>query len=121
MKTVPAVGPAFAAEPTTSVSKIDKTGTLPDGNRQLELISENFPDGALYQYVVTPAGQHLLTYLGRGFERIFGGRPAELPADAAWLAMRIHPADRPGIDEAGDRSRLALTPFNFEVRINNAA
>jgi two-component system cell cycle sensor histidine kinase/response regulator CckA len=101
-----------------------KAGALPPPLGEIRepgLISENFPEGSLYQYVVTADGQHLLTYLGRGFDRIFGSRPAELPADAAWLSSRIHPADRAGIDEAGERSRRELTPFNFEVRIKDAA
>jgi PAS domain S-box-containing protein len=92
-----------------------------DRDRELELISENFPEGALYQYVVTPDGRRLLTYLGRGFERIFGELPPQLPTDVAWLSARIHAADEPGIAEAGEQSRRDLTPFKFEVRIHNAA
>jgi PAS domain S-box-containing protein len=101
----------------------EKVGADALGNRerQLELISENFPEGALYQYVVTPDGQRLLTYLGRGFERIFGEVPPRLPADVSWLSARIHPTDAPAIAEAGERSRRDLTAFNFEVRIQNAA
>src|SRR5262245_30340507 len=95
--------------------------TFADGDRQVELLSEHFPEGALYQYVITAEGRRLFTYLGRGFSRIFGEHPAELPADVAWLTARIHPDDRAGIEEAGEQSRRAMTPFSFEVRIRNAA
>ncbi len=88
--------------------------------RQLELISENFPAGALYQYIVTADGRRLLTYLGRGFERIFGELPDRLPIDITWLSARIHPADEPGMAEAGIRSHRELSPFQQEVRIRHA-
>ncbi len=88
--------------------------------RQLELISENFPAGALYQYIVTADDRRLLTYLGRGFERIFGELPTQLPVDISWLSARIHPVDEPGMAEAGTRSHRELSPFNQEVRIRRA-
>jgi PAS domain S-box-containing protein len=88
--------------------------------REASLIRENFPEGSLYQHVVTATGRRLLTYLGRGFDRIFGERPAELPADVSWLTSRIHPADRSGIDEASARSQRELTQFNYEVRITDS-
>jgi PAS domain S-box-containing protein len=88
--------------------------------RDVGLIGENIPEGSLYQYVITPAGQRLLTYMGRGFDRIIGARPAVMPVDAGWLSSRIHPADLPGMDEAGDRSRRDLTSFNFEARVTGA-
>jgi PAS domain S-box-containing protein len=94
---------------------------LRDRERQLELISENFPEGALYQYVLTADGRRLLTYLGKGFERIFGELPPHVPTDVSWLTARIHPADEPAIAEAGERSRRDLTPFKFEVRIRDGA
>jgi PAS domain S-box-containing protein len=121
MKNVRPEEPVIAAELLKPVSKLEPPVSSLDGDRQLELISENFPEGALYQYIVTAAGYHLLTYLGRGFERIFGGRPPELPADAVWLHTRIHPADLPAMLEARERSRQSLTSFHFEARIINAA
>jgi PAS domain S-box-containing protein len=104
---------------TTSTSLIDSEAqsALRDRDRQLQLISENFPQGALYQYTVTADGRRLLTYLGRGFERIFGELPAEIPVDVAWLTQRIHPADEPGMAAVGDRSHRELAPFHHEVRI----
>src|SRR3954469_23081888 len=90
---------------------------LRERDRQLHLVAENFPEGALYQYTVTAEGRRLFTYVGRGFERIFGDSPAELPADIGWLTRRIHPDDEPGMAAAGERSHRDMAPFNHEVRI----
>jgi len=35
-------------------------------NRQLQFLSETFPEGVVYQYTVTGGGERLLTYLGLG-------------------------------------------------------
>jgi PAS domain S-box-containing protein len=91
-----------------------------DLNRQLQFLSESFPDGVLYQYTVTPDGQRLLSYLGRGAERIFGERPPTIPIEVEWLTARIVPEDGPGIDAAAERSRRDLTRFNHDVRIRAA-
>src|SRR5262245_8770299 len=112
---------AFIAAGTRRPFGSGNVGGLEDRERQLELISENFPEGALYQYVETRDGRRLFTYLGQGFKRIFGEMPAQVPADISWLTARIHPADLPAIAEAGERSHRELSAFSFEVRIRDAA
>ena len=94
--------------------------SIREHNRQLQFLSETFPEGIVYQYTVTAGGERLLTYLGRGAERIFGERPAEMPADVEWLTSRILPEDEPGIAEAGERSRRDLTRLFHDVRIRAA-
>ncbi|HVS51927.1 MAG TPA: PAS domain S-box protein [Opitutaceae bacterium] len=89
-------------------------------NRQLQFLSDHFPDGVVYQYTVTAEGRRMLTYLGRGAERIFGERPPEMPTDVAWLTARIVAEDEPAMADDGERSRLELTPFNHDVRIHAA-
>ncbi|WP_414660495.1 PAS domain S-box protein [Horticoccus sp. 23ND18S-11] len=120
MTTAPADDAASLAGQAAAEPKADTAAPFRDSRRQLELISENFPEGALYQYVISGSGRHLLTYLGRGFERIFGEQPAELPTDASWLTMRINPTDAAGLAEARERSRQELKPFTHEVRIQNS-
>ncbi|MBI4621724.1 MAG: PAS domain S-box protein [Verrucomicrobia bacterium] len=113
--------PAGDPTPATPPSRASEAeAAVREPGRQLQLISENFPAGALYQYVVTADGRRLLTYLGRGFERIFGELPPQLPVDVAWLSARIHSADEPGMAEAGMRSHRDLSPFQHEVRIRRA-
>ncbi len=99
------------------------TGAAPTDrqrNRQLQFLSETFPEGVVYQYTVTADGEKLLTYLGVGAEKIFGERPPSLPADVEWLTARILPEDEPGIAAAGERSRRDLTRLFHDVRIRAA-
>ena len=98
----------------------DTTAPFRDTRLQLELISENFPEGALYQYAVTGDGRHLLTYLGKGFERLFGETPpGELPIDASWLNRLINPADLNTLAAARERSQRDLSSLQAEVRIQS--
>ena len=90
---------------------------LRERERDLTMLGENFPEGALYQYIVTGDGRRLITYLGQGVERIFGELPAQLPVDVAWLTARIHPEDEPAMAAAGLESQRALAPFHHDVRI----
>src|SRR5688572_20202249 len=99
------------------VSSADPEAVQRERNRQLQFLTETFPEGVVYQYTVTAAGRRLLTYLGRGAQQIFGERPPELPADVEWLTERIFPADQPGIAEAAERSRRELSQFHHDVRI----
>jgi two-component system, cell cycle sensor histidine kinase and response regulator CckA len=98
----------------------DPVAALRERDRRLESISDNFPEGALYQYTVAADGRRLFTYLGRGFERIFGELPATVPTDVAWLTARIHPDDEAGMAAAGDRSLRDLSRFDYEARIRAA-
>jgi PAS domain S-box-containing protein len=88
-------------------------------NRQLQFLSDNFPEGVLYQYTVTGDGRRLLTYLGRDAERIFGERPPAIPIDVEWLTARIVPEDSPAIDAASEQSRRELSRFVHDVRIRS--
>ncbi len=108
MKTAPDVPAPVPAAPLADEGRRQ--------NRQMQFLSENFPEGVVYQYTVTPDDRGMLTYLGRGVERIFGERPP-IPVSADWLAARIVPEDEPGIAEASERSRRQLTRFNHDVRI----
>jgi PAS domain S-box-containing protein len=101
--------PSFAA-PTAETA-------LARRERELELLGAHFPEGALYQYIVTADGRRLITYLGRGVERIFGELPERLPIDVAWLTARIHPDDEPGMAEAGRRAQKEFAPFRQDVRV----
>jgi PAS domain S-box-containing protein len=121
MPNAPADDQSFVAGRGSAQLGPDTAAPFRDTRRQLELISENFPEGALYQYAITGDGRHLLTYLGRGIERVFGDTPAaELPIDAAWLNRRINPADLNALAAARERSQRELKPLHAEVRIQLA-
>src|SRR5437762_14118335 len=105
-----------SAEPSTAEDSADDFARR-QHNRQLQFLSESFPDGVVYQYTITADGRRMLTYLGRGAERIFGERPPCVPIDIEWITARILPEDEPAIAEAGERSRRELTRFNHDARI----
>ena len=72
-------------------------------NRQLQFLTETFPDGVVYQYTITCDGRKLLTYLGRGAEQIFGERPPELVSSGTAVAgspPRVGSPARPDDTEA---------------------
>ena len=102
------------SDPVTAAS------ALPDRECELKLLGDHFTEGALYLSIVTAAGRRLITYLGAGVERIFGERLAALPVDVARLVARIHPADEPGMAEAGLRSQHSLQPFRHDIRVRSA-
>ncbi len=105
-----------ATDVSTALPESIPAGEDRQQNRQMQFLSENFPDGVVYQYTVTPDDRGLLTYLGRGAERIFGERPP-IPVSVEWLTARIMPEDEAGIAAASERSRRHLTRFNHDVRI----
>ena len=118
MPNAPADDQSFVAGRAGAQPGPETAAPFRDTRRQLELISENFPEGALYQYAITGDGRHLLTYLGKGFERLFGDAPGvELPIDAAWLNRRINPADLNALAAAREQSQRDLTPLHVEARI----
>src|SRR6187402_3309541 len=109
--------PSGASSPDSSPAALSVEHALARRERELKLLGEHFTEGALYQYIVTTDGRKLITYLGRGVERIFGELPAQLPTDVAWLTARIHPDDEPRMAEAGQRSQTELSPFRQDVRV----
>jgi PAS domain S-box-containing protein len=106
-----------SAARTTALRENEAHAQRREHNRQLQFLTETFPEGVVYQYTVTAGGERLLTYLGAGAEQIFGERPAQLPAEVEWLTSRILPEDEPGIAQAAEQSRRDLTRFDHDVRI----
>src|SRR4051812_5932357 len=90
--------------PASAIGSVIDTAQR-EQNRRVQFLSENFPEGIIYQYTVTADGHGMLTYLGREAEKIFGERPPHIPIDVAWLTARILPEDEPGIADAAERSR----------------
>ena len=118
--TQPAQSPLDPAAPNAGPREGEAVATTRERNRQLQFLSETFPEGVVYQYTITADGERLLTYLGRDAERLFGERPPRLPIDVDWLTARILPSDEPGIAAAGERSRRDLSRFFHDVRIRAA-
>ncbi|MDP1579768.1 MAG: PAS domain S-box protein [Candidatus Didemnitutus sp.] len=90
------------------------------GEAQLRSVSDNFPAGALYQFVQHEDGMAEFAFLGGGFRTIFGVEPTEILADSTWLDRQILPEDFPAMEEAGKLARANETPFHHEARILTA-
>ncbi len=101
-----------------SDSSLPASPALPrEEDRELALLSENFPEGALYQYVAHPDGRQLITYLGRGAERLFGALPPQLPVDISWLTRHLDPRDAVAMAVTGQHAHLTFSPFSHEARV----
>ena len=67
---------------------------LRESEQRLRALSDNLPDGAVYQVVGDPEGA-AVRYISAGVERLFGVTPAEAMADATALYGLVHEEDRP--------------------------
>ena len=83
----------------------------------LETLSNNFPDGALFQFVRdSRTGQMRIFYLGGGWEEVTGiTNEIAMSSIEAVFAM-IHPDDLPPVIQAIDESAQSMTNFHVEFR-----
>lgn len=91
--------------------------SLRQREQQLRLISDNFPEGTLYQFIRNADGTERYTFIGGGFERIFGTGPEAMMGDATWIEQQMFPEYLQAAKEAGAVSQRDRTPFRQEVRI----
>lgn len=80
-------------------------------------ISDNLPNGLIYQLERLPDGTAYFRYISAGVERLWGLTPAEVYADAEALWSRIHPDDRALFDEAARKARESVGIFDMELRV----
>ncbi|MDP2136661.1 MAG: PAS domain S-box protein, partial [Candidatus Didemnitutus sp.] len=92
--------------------------SLRQRERQLRQISDNFPEGTLYQYNRSASGNARFTFIGGGFDRLFGTDAEALMTDASWLENHLLPQYLPAMKEAGRVSQRDQTPFRQDVRIH---
>jgi PAS domain S-box-containing protein len=89
---------------------------LRESEERLRTLSDNLPQGAVYQVVADPDGGRRFLYISAGVERLFGVTPAEALADASALNGLVHEEDRPRVAAAEEAAHRDLTPFNCEFR-----
>jgi PAS domain S-box-containing protein len=83
---------------------------------RLRTLSDNLPQGAVYQVLGDPEGRRRFTYISGGVERLFGVTPAEVLADAAALYGLVHEDDRPRLAAAEEVALRDRAPFDCEFR-----
>ncbi|HYH66203.1 MAG TPA: PAS domain-containing protein [Urbifossiella sp.] len=103
-----------------TVTDITAERTAADAVRESELrlrtLSDNLPDGAVYQTTGDAGGGRRFVYISAGVERLFGVTPAEVMADAAALYGLVHADDRPRLAAAEEAALRGMGPFDCEFR-----
>jgi PAS domain S-box-containing protein len=92
------------------------TEALREGEERLRTLSDNLPNGAVYQVLGDREGQRRFLYVSAGVERLFGLTPAEAMADANCLYGLVHEEDRPRVGAGEEAAARDLTPFDCEFR-----
>src|SRR5262249_36152426 len=87
-----------------------------ESEERLRTLSNNLPNGAIYQVVVDARGRRRFTYISAGVERLFGVTPDEVLRDAATLYRLIPEEDRPRVEAEELAALRLLAPFDCEFR-----
>jgi PAS domain S-box-containing protein len=85
--------------------------------QQLRSLSDNLPNGLVYQIVVDADGKRWFAHISAGVEAIHEVTAEEVLRDPSFLYTQIVKADRAAFSEAEDRALVSLSPFSFEARV----
>lgn len=83
----------------------------------LRSVSDNLPDGLIFQMERSPDGSGRFRYLSAGVERLWGVSAETAYADPEALWSRLHPEDRPAFERAAREAFERLSVFEFEGRV----
>jgi PAS domain S-box-containing protein len=89
---------------------------LRESEQRLRTLSDNLPDGAIYQVLADAAGRRRFLYISAGVGRLFGVTPAEAMADAGSLYGLIHEEDRARVAAAEETALRGMAAFDCEFR-----
>jgi two-component system, cell cycle sensor histidine kinase and response regulator CckA len=92
---------------------------LAESEERLRLLTDNLPDGYVYQLRIDRDGQRCFTHVSGGVERLHGLTQAEIYADASTLYSRLAPDDRTRVFAAEDDSAATGRPFAVEVEASS--
>ena len=88
--------------------------------RRLEKISNNIPDGTLYQFVFnSETGEMYMTYLGSRWEIITGVSVEKTMEDVNNVFASVHPDDLPGLIQGIKESARTKTDFIDDIRLKS--
>jgi PAS domain S-box-containing protein len=73
--------------------------------------------GVICQLVLRPDGTTAMPFASAGIREIFGLDPADVASDAAPLFARIHPDDRPRVQDVVLETARTLSIFQVEYRV----
>jgi len=84
--------------------------------RQIQILGDHLPNGAIYRYVQTASGGMRFELMSAGIEDITGVPVEEILQDASALHKTIFVEDLEHMIPIENDSRDALAPFEFELR-----
>ncbi len=90
-----------------------------ESESRLKSLSDNLPDGMVYQVVVKTDGSRRFTYVSDSVKRLHGLSPEEVLADAGRLYDRVHPEDAGLLKKAESEALSTLSTFRAEVRMKD--
>lgn len=83
----------------------------------LRSIGDNLPNGAVYQVVRELDGSDRFTYLSAGIEKLMEVKAEDVLTDASLLYRQFIPEDFLRLEQAVNESRLNLSIFDVQLRI----
>lgn len=85
--------------------------------QQLRSLSDNLPNGMIYQLVVEPDKDRHFIHVSAGVEGIHGVTAEDVLRDSSVLYSQVHPDDRNAFIEAEEQALASMSPFSFEIRV----
>ncbi|KAF0158816.1 MAG: HD-GYP domain-containing protein [Syntrophaceae bacterium] len=86
---------------------------------RIKSISNNLPDGMIYQVIVKADGTRRFTYVSDSVKQLHGVSPEEAMADATRIYGRVHEDDVALFKKAENEALKALSTFKMEIRMND--
>jgi len=90
---------------------------LRENEARLRSISDNLPDGYIYQSGPGPDGKSRFLYISAGVTEIHGLTPEEVMGDASLLYRQVDPSQIAALGRAERQSLVDSTDFSFEVHV----
>lgn len=86
---------------------------------RIKSISNNLPDGMIYQVIVKADGTRQFTYVSDSVKQLHGVSPEEAMADATRIYGRVHEDDVALFKKAENEALKTLSTFKMEIRMND--
>jgi PAS domain S-box-containing protein len=86
---------------------------------RIKSISNNLPEGMIYQVIVKADGARKFTYVSDSVKQLYGISPEEAMADATRIYGRVHEEDVALFKEAENEALKTLSTFKMEIRMND--
>lgn len=89
---------------------------LQQSEYRIRTLSDNLPDGLIYQATEAPDGRRYFTHISAGIEKMHGITAADVLKNAELLYNQIHEDDYQKVVEEEIKSAKLIIPFNMEIR-----